>query len=221
MQLHVGVSKWNVIVPELIIGEDIHPDTLVGLVKKLRDTHLHHIADELENIIKGEKMDIQVIVTDERLREYGLPTAQTAGSAGLDLRVFWSPEDAVKAAEDGSNVTETEWILEPGEQRMFDTGLRVWIKDPQYAGFMFARSGTGVRGLVLGNGTGVIDADYQGPLKVCLWNRGDKPFKIIEGDRVAQLVIMPVASGYTLNEVTDFDAATERGTGGFGSTGAQ
>lgn len=206
--------------PKIIIGEEIHPKDISELVKKLRVTHLHHIADELEQIIQGEKMDIQVIVTDERLREYGLPAAQTAGSAGLDLRAFWSAEDAAKAvAEHGLNVSETEWVLEPGEQRMFDTGLRVWIKDPNYGGFMFARSGTGVRGLVLGNGTGVIDADYQGPLKVCLWNRGDKPFKITEGDRVAQLVIMPIASGYTLQEVSDFTSETDRGTGGFGSTG--
>lgn len=150
-------------------------------------------------------MDIEVIVTDPRVLAYGLPEAQTIGSAGLDLRVF-SNDDVV---------------LAPGEQVTLDTGLRIWIKDPRYAGFMFARSGLGVAGLVLGNGTGVIDADYQGPLKVCLWNRSDKEMVIQPGDRVAQLVIMPVASGYKLEVVDDFSDTTTRGVGGFGHTGVK
>ena len=157
-------------------------------------------------------MEIEVIVTDQRLldpeRGFGLPKAQTAGAAGLDLRAM---------------LDETFPFIDlaPGQQMMVDTGLRVWIKDPGYAGFMFARSGLGVKGLVLGNGTGVIDADYQGPLKVCLWNRGDDWVRIKTGDRVAQMVIMPVASGYTLKQVEEFSDATERGTGGFGSTGSK
>lgn len=152
-------------------------------------------------------MDIEVIVTNPDVVKHGLPAAQTVGSAGLDLRVFF-PEP---------------WPLDlaPGEQVVLDTGLRIWIKDPQYAGFMFARSGLGVKGVVLGNGTGVIDADYQGPLKVCLWNRGNESIEINNGDRVAQLVIMPVASGYNLKLVNDFSDGTERGQGGFGSTGVK
>lgn len=153
-----------------------------------------------------QPLDIEVIVTDPRVQD--LPTVQTLGSAGLDLRVYL-PGDL------------TDFALHPGQQFMFDTGLRLWIKDPRYAGFMFARSGTGVKGLVLGNGTGVIDADYQGPLKVCLWNRSDKPIVIENGMRVAQLVLMPIATGYTLKQVAEFSDATERGTGGFGSTGTK
>lgn len=148
---------------------------------------------------------IEVILTDPRA---SVPKAQTRGSAGLDLRVFL-PNDL------------SHIHLDPGAQVMLDTGMRIWIKDPNYAGFMFARSGTGTKGLVLGNGTGVIDSDYQGPLKVCLWNRDDQPFTINDGDRVAQMVIMPVASGYAIHEVEEFEAATERGVGGFGSTGMQ
>lgn len=154
-------------------------------------------------------MEIEVIVTDPRVLDHGLPQAQTPGSAGLDLRVFL-PE----------GFPDEELHLQPGEQIMLDTGLRVWIKDPAFAGFMFPRSGSGVKGLVLANGTGVIDADYQGPLKVCLWNRLSGGVQTIRnGDRVAQLVIMPVASGYTLSQVEEFSDGTERGVGGFGSTG--
>jgi dUTP pyrophosphatase len=151
-------------------------------------------------------VDIEVIVTDPRVNNYGLPSAQTLGSAGLDLRVF--------CQGDMPGV-----FLRPGDQVTMDTGLRVWIKDSRYAGFMFARSGLGVKGLVLGNGTGVIDADYQGPLKVCLWNRGTQNMTIKNGDRVAQLVIMPVASGYNLRQVTEFSDGTDRGDKGFGSSG--
>lgn len=156
-------------------------------------------------------MEIEVIVTDPRVLVDGLPAAQTSGSAGLDLRVYL-PADFDAEVAGG-------YMLAPGEQVVLDTGLRLWIKDPRYAGFMFARSGTGVKGLVLGNGTGVIDADYQGPLKVCLWNRSDKPIVLESGMRVAQLVILPVVSGYTLKQVTEFTDGTERGVGGFGSTG--
>lgn len=153
-------------------------------------------------------MRIQVIVTDPRVHQYGLPTNQTVGSAGLDLRVF---------LPNGY----TKFVIQPGESLLFDTGLRIWIADPGYAGFMFARSGLGAKGLVLGNGTGIIDSDYQGPLKVCLYNRSQEDIIIADGDRVAQLVILPVMSGYAIEEVKDFDGTTERGVGGFGSTGTK
>jgi dUTP pyrophosphatase len=155
-------------------------------------------------------MDIQVKVTDPRILKFGLPSIQTLGSAGLDLRVLM-PEGT-----HGNYVT-----LKAGESIMLDTGLSLWIQDPNYAGFMFARSGLGSKGLVLGNGTGIIDSDYQGPLKICLFNRSNKDMTINDGDRVAQLVIMPVKSGYSLNIVEEFDAGTGRGEGGFGSTGLQ
>jgi dUTP pyrophosphatase len=152
-------------------------------------------------------MEIEVIVTDPRLAAFGLPAAQTVGSAGLDLRAFFDGE---------------ELDIPPGGTVFVDSGLRVWIKDPNYAGFMYPRSGTGTKGLVLGNGTGIIDADYQGPLKICLYNRlRDSSIRIKNGDRVAQLVIAPVATGYDLVEVAEFTDTTERGTGGFGSTGVK
>lgn len=153
-------------------------------------------------------MEIEVIVTDPRVLADGLPAAQTIGSAGLDLRVYLPPETP-------------HMVLRAGEQAMLDTGLRIWIKDPNYAGIMLPRSGTGTKGLVLGNGTGLIDADYQGPLKVCLWNRSRDNIVLENGMRVAQLVIMPVASGYALKQVEEFSGSTERGTGGFGSTGVK
>lgn len=155
-------------------------------------------------------MEIQVKVRDPRVLGHGLPEVQTIGSAGLDLRVFLDPEGG---AEQG--------VLRPGDTKMFDTGINIWIKDPNYAGFVFARSGLGHKGLVLGNGTGIIDSDYQGPLKLSLFNRSKEKIVVNSGDRVAQLVIVPVASGYTLRCVTDFEDETARGEGGFGSTGMQ
>lgn len=172
---------------------------------------------------------IKVVVTDERVGE-NLPEVQTVDSAGFDLRAYprgrrhWVDIDAAnqivkKGFEDDMPLDSI--VLGPGEQAMVSTGLRVWIDKPGYAGFMFARSGMGVKGLVLGNGTGVIDSDYQGDLKMCLWNRGDEAITIRAGDRVAQLVIMPVLTGYKMEVVESFETETERGTGGFGSTGVQ
>lgn len=160
--------------------------------------------------------DIQVKFTDARAKTFGLPAIQTLGSAGLDLRVFLPVTEVVEGLEYAAGNLQ----IQPGEQVMLDTGMSIWIRDPNYAGFMFARSGFGTKGLVLGNGTGVIDSDYQGPLKVCLWNRSKSAITINDGDRVAQLVILPVASGYSITEVEEFDGATGRGAGGFGSTGA-
>jgi dUTP pyrophosphatase len=172
---------------------------------------------------------IKVVVTDERVGE-NLPEVQTVDSAGFDLRAYprgrrhWVDIDAAnqivkKGFEDDMPLDSI--VLGPGEQAIVSTGLRVWIDKPGYAGFMFARSGMGVKGLVLGNGTGVIDSDYQGDLKMCLWNRSDEAITINAGDRVAQLVIMPVLTGYKMEVVESFETETERGTGGFGSTGVQ
>lgn len=162
----------------------------------------------------SNQQTIKVVVTDERVHRIDhLPAVQTVDSAGFDLRAY--PVDAALGTPLDS-IT-----LEPGQQALVPTGLRVWIDKPGYAGFMFARSGMGVKGLVLGNGTGVIDSDYQGDLKMCLWNRGDKAITVNAGDRVAQLVIMPVMTGYRMEVVESFETETERGTGGFGSTGVK
>lgn len=152
---------------------------------------------------------LNVVVTDPRIYNFGLPKMETAGSAGLDLRAFWP-------AEYGNEMT-----IEAGQQMMLDSGLKVWIEAEGFVGLLFPRSSSGVKGLVLGNGTGVIDSDYQGPLKLCLWNRGDKDITINLGDRVAQLVIIPAVTGYNINIVNDFESKTERGEGGFGSTGSK
>jgi dUTP pyrophosphatase len=151
---------------------------------------------------------MEVIVTDKRLLDYGLPQAQTEGSAGLDLRAFL-PE--------GQEIL----TLRPGEQATVDSGLRIWIKDPLLVGIVLPRSSTGKAGVALANTAGVIDSDYQGPLKLCLWNRGEEDIEINNGDRVTQLLLMPVVSGYAIKQVVAFSNETERGSGGFGSTGKQ
>lgn len=160
-------------------------------------------------------MKLKTIVTDPRLSEFGLPQRATVGSAGLDLRamkfrVLGSP---------GWLETSNAKVM-PGKQVQVNTGLRVWIEDPAYVGLVFARSGLGTKGLVLGNGTGVIDADYQGDLILTLWNRSTAPIQINRGDRVAQMVVLGVAPA-EIEVVDDFEAATDRGDGGHGSTGAQ
>ena len=149
-------------------------------------------------------MKLQAVVTDLALHEFGLPQRSTPGSAGLDLRAMIEPSYK---------------ILQPGKQIQVSTGLKVWIKDPAWVGLVFARSGLGVKGLVLANGTGVIDADYQGPLLLTLLNRSGAPIQINRGDRVAQLVMVPCAAT-EIEVVEAFDAATDRAAGGHGSTGA-
>ena len=210
-------NNYTAVVPDVIAVGDAITTTAIGtsrtplpkfeesVMGPEQESGLSGVWVRLEET-KSSPLDIEVMVTDSRVLDFGLPAAQTKGSAGLDLRVFMDDESMT---------------LAPGEQHLFHTGLSIWIKDHGYAGFMFARSGTGVKGLVLGNGTGVIDADYQGPLKVCLWNRSNEPITINNGDRVAQLVIMPVATGYTLTQVQNFSDATERGTGGLGSSGVK
>ena len=143
---------------------------------------------------------MQIKILDPKV---SLPAHATTGSAGVDLRVC---------------MDTPEYTLQPGESRLFSTGLSVYIQDPKYAGFVIPRSGLGSKlGVVLGNLTGLIDSDYQGPLMVCLWNRSSEPRLITDLDRVAQLVIVPVVQ-VTWEVVTDF-VQTDRGTSGFGSTG--
>jgi dUTP pyrophosphatase len=145
------------------------------------------------------KLDIKIL--DARMRDY-LPAYATTGSAGLDLRACL--DEAV--------------TLEPGQTTLIPTGLAIHIEDPGYAALILPRSGLGHKhGVVLGNLVGLIDSDYQGQLMISTWNRGSTAFVLNPFERLAQLVIVPVVQA-TFNIVDEF-AASERGVGGFGSTG--
>lgn len=148
-------------------------------------------------------MKLQFKILDQRLgTEFPLPTYATEGSAGLDLRAM----------------IEAPLTIAPGQAELINTGMAIYIEDPSYAGMILPRSGLGHKhGLVLGNLVGLIDADYQGELKVSCWNRGDKAYTLTPGERLAQLIIVPIMQ-VTLEEVEDF-VATERETGGFGHSG--
>ena len=146
---------------------------------------------------------LKVRVLDARLgNEFPLPAYATAGSAGLDLRAM----------------VEAPLVIEPGATHLLPTGLSIWVEDPGLAAVILPRSGLGHKyGIVLGNLVGLIDSDYQGPLMVSCWNRGDTPFTVAPGERIAQLVVVPVVQ-VELEVVTEF-TATDRGAGGFGHTG--
>ncbi|MBS01350.1 MAG: dUTP diphosphatase [Gammaproteobacteria bacterium] len=131
-----------------------------------------------------------------------MPTYATSGSAGLDLRA----------------ATEAAITLEPGDTTLLPTGLAIYIADPAYAALILPRSGLGHKhGIVLGNLVGLIDSDYQGELMVSCWNRGGTSFTIEPGERVAQLILVPVVQA-EFDLVESFDESS-RGTGGFGSSG--
>lgn len=144
---------------------------------------------------------IDVKVLDERLAE-SLPAYATPGSAGLDLRAC----------------LDEPLILAPGQSALIPTGLAIHIGDPALAAMILPRSGLGHKhGIVLGNLVGLIDSDYQGPLMVSCWNRGQAAFTVQPMERIAQMVIVPVVQA-AFRRVEHFDAS-ERGGGGFGSTG--
>lgn len=144
---------------------------------------------------------LQVKILDERMRSQ-MPSYATPGSAGLDLRAC---------------IDETIEIA-PGQTVLVPTGLSIYVADPGYAALILPRSGLGHKhGIVLGNLVGLIDSDYQGQLMVSTWNRGSTPFKLEPMERLAQLVIVPVAQ-VEFDIVEEF-GASERGAGGFGSTG--
>ena len=146
-----------------------------------------------------QRLDVKIL--DARMRDT-LPQYATAGSAGLDLRAC----------------LDAPVTIEPGATVLIPTGLAIHIADPGFAAMILPRSGLGHKnGIVLGNLVGLIDSDYQGPLMVSTWNRGQAAFTIQPMDRIAQMVIVPVAQ-VTLNVVDDFEASN-RGAGGFGSTG--
>ncbi|ARB73388.1 TPA: dUTP diphosphatase [Pasteurella multocida] len=150
-----------------------------------------------------KKIDVKIL--DQRIgTEFPLPTYATEGSAGLDLRAL----------------IDVPMTVEAGQTVLIPTGLSLYIADPTLAAVILPRSGLGHKhGIVLGNLVGLIDSDYQGPLMVSLWNRSTEPFKVEVGDRIAQLVFVPVVQA-EFNIVSDF-AQTERGEGGFGHSGKQ
>ena len=145
---------------------------------------------------------LEVKILDERIRGM-LPHYATPGAAGLDLRAC----------------VEAPLTLMPGDSQLVSSGIAIHLGDPRYAAVVLPRSGLGAKsGIVLGNLVGLIDSDYQGPLMVSVWNRGKSAFTIQPMDRIAQLVVVPVVQ-VAFEVVEDF-AASERGAGGFGSTGA-
>ncbi|QQC63700.1 dUTP diphosphatase [Paraburkholderia ginsengisoli] len=145
------------------------------------------------------KLDLKIL--DARMREQ-LPAYATTGSAGLDLRAC----------------LDEPLTLKPGETALVPTGLAIHVGDPGYAALILPRSGLGHKhGIVLGNLVGLIDSDYQGQLMISTWNRGETTFVLNPMERLAQLVIVPVVQA-EFNIVDDFDES-ERGAGGFGSTG--
>ena len=149
--------------------------------------------------------ELEVRLLDPRYGDsWPLPAYATAASAGMDLRA----------------ALETELVLAPGDAALVPSGLSIHIGDPGLCALVLPRSGLGHRhGIVLGNGTGLIDADYQGPLLISVWNRGREAFTIQPGDRIAQLVLAPIVRA-TLKVVDTF-AGSARGEGGFGHTGVR
>ena len=147
-------------------------------------------------------MQIDVKVLDPRMAEQ-LPAYATSGSAGLDLRAC----------------LDAPMTLAPNAWQLVPTGLAIHLADPGFAAMILPRSGLGHKhGIVLGNLVGLIDSDYQGQLMVSAWNRSDVAFTIEPMERIAQMVIVPVVQA-RFNVVAEFGAASERGAGGYGSTG--
>ena len=147
-------------------------------------------------------MKIDVKIMDERMATQ-LPAYATPGSAGLDLRACM----------------DIAVTLQPYAWQLIPTGIAIYLADPNYAALILPRSGLGHKhGIVLGNLVGLIDSDYQGQLMVSAWNRSPSAFTIEPMERIAQLVIVPVMQAQ-FNVVNDFAAASERGAGGYGSTG--
>ena len=147
--------------------------------------------------------NIQLKILDPRIgREYPLPEYATDGSAGMDLRAC----------------LEKTLSLQPGQTELLPTGIAIHISDPGLAAVLLPRSGLGHKhGIVLGNLVGLIDSDYQGQLYVSCWNRGSEPFTVEPGERIAQMIFVPVVrAGF---EVVEDFADSNRGAGGFGHTG--
>ena len=147
-------------------------------------------------------MNVDVKILDPRMADQ-LPAYATPGSAGLDLRAC----------------LDAPLTLAPNAWQLISTGLSVYLQDPGFAAMLLPRSGLGHKhGIVLGNLVGLIDSDYQGPLMVSCWNRSQEAFTIQPMERIAQMVIVPVVQA-RFNVVTEFGTSSERGQGGYGSTG--
>jgi dUTP pyrophosphatase len=148
---------------------------------------------------------LQIRILDPRIgREYPLPQYATAGSAGVDLRACL--ESAIE--------------LKPGDTHLIPSGIAIHLEDPTYAAIVLPRSGLGHKhGIVLGNLVGLIDSDYQGQVFVSCWNRGQTTFTIQPGERIAQLVVVPVVQ--VEFEVVEEFTESARGAGGFGSSGTK
>lgn len=146
---------------------------------------------------------ISLKILDPRVGvDFPLPTYATSGSAGLDLHAC----------------LDAPCILVPQKAELIDTGFAICIGDSALAGLILPRSGLGHKhGIILGNGTGLIDSDYQGPLLISCWNRGNAPYTICHGERIAQLIIVPILQA-RFEVVQDFHPS-ERKAGGFGSSG--
>jgi dUTP pyrophosphatase len=146
---------------------------------------------------------LEVRILDPRVgRDMELPRRATSGSAGLDLRAC----------------LDAPLVLEPGKTELVPTGIAIYLGDPGLAAVLLPRSGLGHKhGIVLGNLVGLIDSDYQGQVMVSVWNRGERAFTINPGDRIAQMVVVPVVQ-VELEVVEEFEMSA-RGAGGFGSTG--
>ncbi len=151
----------------------------------------------------GERRPLKLKLLDPRLgREFPLPAYATAGSAGLDLRAC----------------IDAPLVLAPGRAELLPTGLSIHLEDPGLAAVILPRSGLGHKhGIVLGNLVGLIDSDYQGPLMVSCWNRAAEAFTVQPGERIAQLVVVPVVQ-VEFEIVAEFTASA-RGVAGFGSSG--
>ena len=148
---------------------------------------------------------LQLKILDPRFGpDWPLPSYATAASAGLDLRA----------------ALDAPLLLAPGDAALVPSGLAIHIADPSLCAVLLPRSGLGHKhGIVLGNGTGLIDADYQGPLMISVWNRGHAAHEIVPGDRIAQLVLLPIVRAAL--QVVDTFVDTARGAGGFGHTGVR
>ena len=167
------------------------------------------MSNDLEMTMKAKqvtaikKSSVQVKILDARMGgEFPLPQYETEHSAGMDLRAC----------------IEQPLVIAAGETHLIPTGISIYIGDPHLAAVILPRSGLGHKqGIVLGNLVGLIDADYQGPLMISCWNRGQASYTIQPGDRIAQLVFLPIVRA-NLQIVSHFDA-TQRGEGGFGHSG--
>lgn len=170
------------------------------MTEKLMQQEGHAVT---QNFSHTTSAPIQVKILDKRIgMEFPLPKYETAEAAGLDLRAC----------------VDQALTIQPGQTHLIPTGISIYIANPNMAAVILPRSGLGHKhGLVLGNLVGLIDADYQGPLMVSCWNRGQTAYTIEPGERIAQLVFLPIVRTH-FNVVAEFES-TQRGTGGFGHSG--